>query len=44
MQIPDLARSFLTFRIDLTKQPAITVSHKPPFSLNNARIQWSRAV
>ncbi len=39
MQIPDLARSFLTFRIDLNKQPAITVSHKPPFSLNNARIQ-----
>ena len=39
MQIPDLLRSFLTFRIDLTKQAAITVSHKPPFTLNNARIQ-----
>jgi hypothetical protein len=39
MQIPDLQRSFLTFRIDLEKQPAITVSHKPPFTLNNARIQ-----
>lgn len=39
MQIPDFSRSFLTFRIDLHKQPAITVSHKPPFSLNNARIQ-----
>lgn len=39
MQIPDLQRSFLTFRIDLEKQPAITVSHKSPYSLNNARIQ-----
>lgn len=39
MQIPDFARSFLTFRIDLLKQPAITVSQKPPFTLNNARIQ-----
>jgi len=39
MQIPDLQRSFLTFRIDLEKQSAITVSHKPPFTLNNARIQ-----
>ncbi|CAN5629337.1 hypothetical protein BH10CHL1_BH10CHL1_11650 [soil metagenome] len=39
MQVPDFSRSFLTFRIDLHKQTAITVSHKPPFSLNNARIQ-----
>lgn len=31
--------SFLTFRIDLEKKPPQTVSHKPPFSLNNARIQ-----
>lgn len=38
MQVPDLLRSFLTFRIDLAKQPAITVSAKPPFTLNNARI------
>ncbi|MFN8440471.1 MAG: hypothetical protein U0175_06880 [Caldilineaceae bacterium] len=38
MQIPDFSRSFLTFRIDLQKQPAITVSAKPPFTLNNARI------
>jgi hypothetical protein len=38
MQIPDLLRSHLTFRIDLQKQPAITVSAKPPFTLNNARI------
>ncbi|MEZ4865083.1 MAG: hypothetical protein R3C14_27455 [Caldilineaceae bacterium] len=38
MLVPDLLRSFLTFRIDLQKQPAITVSAKPPFTLNNARI------
>lgn len=39
MQVPDFARSFLTFRIDLLKQPAVTVSQQPPFTLNNARIQ-----
>lgn len=39
MQIPHFVRSFLTFRIDWQKQPATTVSHEPPFSLNNARIQ-----
>lgn len=39
MQIPDFARSSFTFRIDLEKQPAITVSAKPPSTLNNARIQ-----
>jgi hypothetical protein len=35
----DFARSFLTFRIDTLKKPPITVSHKPPYPLNNARIQ-----
>jgi len=35
----DFARSFLTFRIDTTKKPTQTASHRPPFSLNNARIQ-----
>ena len=39
MQVTEFARSFLTFRIDLEKQSAITVSQKPPFTLNNARIQ-----
>lgn len=39
MRVPDFARSFLTFRIDLEKRPPMTVSHKPPFSLNNARMQ-----
>lgn len=38
MQVPDLLRSFLTIRIDLAKQPAITVSVKQPWTLNNARI------
>ena len=34
----DFNRSFFRFRIDtLVKQP-LTVTHKPPFSLNNARI------
>lgn len=35
----DFARSFLTFRIDTLKKPPQTVSHQPPYSLNNARIQ-----
>jgi hypothetical protein len=39
MKIPNLLLSFLTFRIDFEKRAAITVSHAPPFSLNNARIQ-----
>ena len=39
MQAIDFSRSFLTFRIDTLKKPPQTVTHKPPFSLNNARIQ-----
>jgi hypothetical protein len=39
MRIVNFARSFSTFRIDTLKKPPLTVSHKPPFSLNNARIQ-----
>lgn len=39
MKTIDFSRSFLTFRIDTEKKPPKTVSHKPPFSLNNARIQ-----
>jgi hypothetical protein len=35
----DFARSFLTFRIDTLNKPPVTTSHKPPYSLNNARIQ-----
>lgn len=39
MRVPDFTRSFLTFRLDFEKKPPTTVSHKPPFSLNNARMQ-----
>ncbi|MFO0905567.1 MAG: hypothetical protein U0939_21330 [Pirellulales bacterium] len=35
----DFSRSFLTFRIDTLAKPPQTVSHAPPYSLNNARIQ-----
>ena len=38
MKIYDYSRSTFTFRIDTTVQKPITVSHKPPYSLNNARI------
>jgi len=39
MKAYDFSRSFLTFRIDTLKKPPLTVSHKPPSTLNNARIQ-----
>lgn len=39
MQAIDFSRSFLTFRIDTLKKPPQTVTHNPPFSLNNARVQ-----
>lgn len=39
MIVPDFAGSFLTFRIDWNLKPSLTSSHKPPFTLNNARIQ-----
>lgn len=39
MKTFDFSRSYLTFRIDTEKKPPKTVSHKPPYSLNNARIQ-----
>lgn len=38
MKVLDYARSSLIFRIDTNVKPPITASHKPPFSLNNARI------
>ena len=38
MQTVDFARSFLYFRNDHLKKPAPTASHKPPSTLNNARI------
>ncbi|MEZ6131670.1 MAG: hypothetical protein R3C59_23680 [Planctomycetaceae bacterium] len=39
MHAIDFARSFLRFRIDTLVKPPGTVSHEPPYSLNNARIQ-----
>ena len=39
MRFTDFSASFLTFRIDTDKKPPATVSHQPPYSLNNARIQ-----
>jgi len=39
MQTTDFSRSFVTFRLDTLKKQPVTVSHKPPHSLNNARIQ-----
>lgn len=39
MHVTDFSRSFLRFRIDTTAKPPGTVSHRPPYSLNNARIQ-----
>jgi len=38
LKVLDYARSSLMFRIDTLVKPPITASHKPPFSLNNARI------
>jgi hypothetical protein len=39
MNVTDFTASYLTFRIDTEKKPPGTVSHQPPYSLNNARIQ-----
>lgn len=38
MKTVDFSRSFMTWRIDLLVKPPATASHKPPTSLNNARI------
>jgi len=38
MQAIDFPHSFLTFRIDTLKKTPRTVTQKPPYSLNNARI------
>ncbi|MCA9077464.1 MAG: hypothetical protein KDA93_20725 [Planctomycetaceae bacterium] len=38
IKVCDFFRSFVTFRLDFEKKPPATVSHQPPFSLNNARI------
>jgi len=38
VRILDFGRSSVTFRIDLDRMPPRTLSHKPPFALNNARV------
>jgi hypothetical protein len=38
MKTIDFSRSFFTFRLDTLRKPPKTVSHKPPYTLNNARI------
>jgi len=38
-RICDFTNSYFHFRIDLERQPAVTVSHKPPFTMNHVRIQ-----
>lgn len=43
MHIPNFAASFLTFRVDWNKKQSLTASHRPPFTLNNARIQIESA-
>jgi hypothetical protein len=37
-KVLDFARSTLTFRIDLDKIPPRTLSHRPPYQMNNARV------
>ena len=39
MKVLEFARSTILFRIDLDVLPPRTLSHKPPFAMNNARIQ-----
>ena len=36
--ICDFSRSFVRFRIDVTKRMPLTVSHPPPFTVNNVRM------
>ena len=44
VKVVDYARSTLTFRIDEHVKPPITASHKPPYSLNNARVPLDSVV
>src|SRR4051812_50215246 len=39
MQVLDFARSVILWRIDLDVLPPGTLSHKPPYPMNNSRIQ-----
>jgi hypothetical protein len=44
VKILDFGRSSVTFRIDLDRMPPKTLSHKPPYALNNARVQLESRV
>ena len=37
-KVLDFARSTMTFRIDIDKVPPRTLSHRPPYPMNNARV------
>jgi len=39
MKMYDFGRSFVTFGLDFSRKPPRTVSHKPPYSVNTARLQ-----
>ena len=39
MKVLEFGRSSVTFRIDLDRMPPATLTHKPPYPLNNARVQ-----
>lgn len=39
MKVLEFARSTMTFRLDLERIPARTLSHRPPYAINNARAQ-----
>lgn len=39
MKIIDFSKSFMMWRIDSLKKPPATVTHAPPLSLNDARVQ-----
>lgn len=39
MKVLEFARSTVTFRLDLDKLPPRTLSHRPPYAMNNARAQ-----
>jgi len=38
VKVLDFGRSSVTFRIDLDRRMPKTISHKPPYALNNARV------
>ena len=38
MQVLDFPRSFVTWRIDIDELPPRTLSHRPPYPMNNSRI------